>query len=293
VELLAGFQTGFGTLGLRLGFADYKSKVSQTDASITNSASSSAQQTQLSIGLHSGGLDLVLTLDPAGYQKLTEDANSQETSTKVKGGATTFDFRWLQSESSSSPYVTAKLVSREFKASGSTAGRDFSSKFSDQFMTLEGGYVAMKDVHGPRFYTGAQFLKNASKGPSITGTGATAAPSYAANDETAKLDTTVLSATMGGEATVMGGFGLMAGMSYVVYGDVVSKDNTTNQDIKVTKSFAETSDDTLWSLGAYYKVDALRIDASYGKEFLYKGPYLISGASTSPLLTKISASYAF
>ncbi len=81
-----------------------------------------------------------------------------------------------------------------------------------------------------------------------------------------------------------------------MFGDVTEKDNTTNLNEKKTYSFPETSDALLWSLGLYYKADALRIDASYGKEFLHNGPYIISGLSPTTdkaLFTKISASYAF
>lgn len=293
VEFLLGFDIGMGTLGVRLAYADYKSKADQSNTGVSSSAKSTAQQTQLSVGLHSGSFDVSVTVDPTSSQKESENTGGTETSTSLKGSNLGIDARWLGSDTESSPYLSGKLVSRSFKVSGSAAGRSISSKFSDQLIVVEGGYVAMRDATGPKLFTGVQLTQNSSKGPTITGTGASAVPSYTASDESAKLDTTVVTANLGGEATIYGGLGLMAGMNYVVFGDVTQKDNTTNQNIKVTRSFTETSDDTLWALGVFYKAEALRIDASYSKQFLHNGPYLISGAATAPLLGKISASYAF
>lgn len=204
------------------------------------------------------------------------------------------DGRWVANETASGPYVEASLKSRNFKASGTSGGRDFSGKFSDSVNSIEGGYVAVGG-NSSKLYTGVELLKSTSKGPTITtaAVGSKAIPSYLANDEQAKLDALVVSGTLGGEADIVGGFGMMAGMHYVMYGDMTATDNTTNKDAKATVSFPETSDSTLWALGAYYKAAALRLDASYSKQFLYNGPYLISGNQTSPMLAKISASYTF
>lgn len=295
IELLAGFNLGgAGTLGLRLSFADYKNKTSTQTGGVTDTTNKTAQQMELAIGFHTdsvGPLDIALTLDPTASQKNASTSNAVDSSTSVKGSSIMMlDARWLSTENASSPYVKAKILSRTFKATGTSGGRDFSAKFTDQVNTLEGGYVGMKDAKGPKLYTGLELVQSSSKGPSIAGT----VPSYTSNDEVAKINATVVNGTLAGEFDAAWGFGLMGGMKYVMFGDITEKDNTTNTNSNKTYSFPETSDAALWNLGLYYKADALRFDASYGKDFLHKGPYLISGLPTDgALLTKISASYAF
>ena len=296
IELLAGFNIGAGTLGLRLSFADYKNKSDTTTGGVTTTANQTAQQMELAVGFHTdaiGPFDLALTLDPTANQKRTNAANSSESSTSVKGSSImSIDGRWLSSDTSSSPYFKAKIMTRTMKASGSSGGRDFNGKFSDSVTALEGGYVGMQNVKGPKLFTGIALTQYSSKGPSVTGTGSKTVPSYLSNDESAKVDAMVVQGALSGEADVYGGLGMMAGMKYVMYGDVTEKDNTTNKDLKTVQSFPETSDAALWSLGVYYHVDALRVDASYSKDFLYTGPHFISGdAATPSLFGKISASY--
>ncbi|MCX6117867.1 MAG: hypothetical protein NT027_10010 [Proteobacteria bacterium] len=296
IEFLAGFNIGAGTLGLRLSIADYKNKTSTNVNNVSTSNDYTAQQAELAIGFHTdaaGSMDLALTMSPTANQKRGETANGTDSSTSVKGSSTAIDGRWLSSENESSPYVKAKLATRSMKATGRSGGRDFSSKFSDQVTSVEGGYVGLASANNAKLFVGAELMLTSSKGPSITGTGATAVPSYTANDESVKIDANVVSGTLSGEVDAAWGFGLMAGMHYVMLGDIVTKDNTTNQNIKKSISFPETSDSTLWSLGLNYKAGALRLDAEYKKEYLHKGPHFLAGNTTAPLLTKISASYAF
>lgn len=297
IELLGGFNLGAGTLGFRLSFADYKNKSDSTTSGVTTTANQTAQQMELAVGFHTdavGPLDVALTFDPAATQKRTDSSNNTETTTSVKGSSIfSADVRWLSTDTASSPYVKAKLATRTMKVSGASGGRDVSATYSDSFNSIEGGYVGMKNATGPKLFTGISLNQYSSKGPSVTGTGSKTVPSYTANDETAKIDAMAINGALSGEADVYGGLGLMAGMKYVMFGDITEKDNTTNKNLKTVKSFPETSDSVLWSLGVYYRADALRIDASYSKDFLYNTPYIVSGVATNPMLTRISASYMF
>lgn len=295
IELLAGFNIGAGTLGIRFSYADYKNKQDTQTGGVTTTTNQTAQQMELAVGFHTdavGPLDIALTLDPTEAQKRTDSANSTESSTSVKGSSIMLvDVRWLSTDTASSPYVKAKMLTRSYKASGTSGGRDFSGKFSDAVNTLEGGYVGIASNKTAKLFTGLELAQYSSKGPSVTGTGTKTVPSYLSNDESVKLDATVINGSLSGEADVAGGFGAMAGMKYVMFGDVTEKDNTTNKNLKTTVSFPETSDATLWSLGVYYKADALRIDASYAKDILYNGPNFISGNVTPNFIGRISASY--
>lgn len=132
-----------------------------------------------------------------------------------------------------------------------------------------------------------------SKGPTITGQGESAVSSHVTSDEKADIKATVIAGALSGEAEVGGGFGAMMGMLYVLFGDITENDNTTGRRVRSERTVTETSDSSLWSLGMFWRADTLRVDASYGKEFLHNGPYLISGNSTSPLFGRISARYAF
>lgn len=293
IEVLAGFDMGGSTLGFRLSMADYKNKKSTDANGVATDLNYTAQQVELAAGFHTGSLDVALTLSPTATQKRSETANGTDSSTALKGSTTAVDFRWLAAENTNSPYAKAKIATRAMKASGKSGGRDFSSKFSDQVIAVEGGYAAMTDAKGPNIFAGAELMQTSSKGPSVTGTGAAAVPSYTANDEAAKVDATVISGTLSGEVDAAWGLGLLAGMHYVMFGDITSKDNTANLNQKTVISFPETSDATLWALGLYYKADALRLDASYEKKFLHNGPFFFSGNPTSPMLTKISAAYTF
>jgi hypothetical protein len=230
-----------------------------------------------------------LTVDPLSIQKRSNSAAGVESSQSFKGKAYALDGRWIQSETASSTYAKARVATRSFDASA-TGAKDSSSKFTDQTVFLEGGYVAMRDAQGPKLFAGAQLIQSASKGPTYDKT--TNTGSFLNKDDSAKIDAVVLNGTLSGEAQVYGGLGLQAGMSYVMLGDISIKDKTTNTEVKSVKTFDETTDDALWSLGMFYKADALRLDASYSKEIYYNGPYIVTGIASSSFIGKISASYS-
>ena len=170
-EFLMGFNLGEGTLGLRLAFADYKNKSESTAAGVNSKTEFAAQQTQLGVGFHSGTLDVAVTLDPSANQKRSETANGADSSTSVKGSSFIVDGRWVEAENKTGTYAKGKIATRTFKASGTAAGKGFSGKFTDQMITLEGGYAAINDLKGPKLFTGVELMQNASKGPTVTGTG--------------------------------------------------------------------------------------------------------------------------
>ena len=251
---------------------------------------------EVGVGFHTnamGSMDVALTMSPTANQKRSETANGTDSSTTLKGTSTSIDFRWLATENASGPYAKANLATRSMKATGTSGGREFSSKFTDQVTAIEGGYAALSGANGPKLFVGAELMQTASKGPAVTGTGAATIPSYTSSDESAKINANVVSGTLSGEVDAAWGLGLMAGMHYVMFGDITAKNNTSNQNIKTVDSFPETSDAYLWALGLYYKADALRVDASYEKKFLHNGPHFLSGNQTSPMFGKISASYIF
>ena len=54
IELLAGFDIGAGTLGLRLSMASYRNKESADAAGVATNVEKTAQQTELALGFHTG-----------------------------------------------------------------------------------------------------------------------------------------------------------------------------------------------------------------------------------------------
>jgi hypothetical protein len=292
-ELMAAVDLSGSTLGFRLAFADFKNKSSSTTSNVTTEGSKTAQQYELGIGYSMPSMDIGLTLSPGLSQKVSDSSGPTESSTNVKGTSQRVDFRWVATENANSPYARAMISQRSAKVSGISGGKEFSSKFTDQIVSVEGGYCAVTAQDGPKLFAGTELMQSSSKGPTIAGVGSAAVPSYTSNDESAKINANVLSGTLAGEFDAAWGLGMMAGMHYILFGDITVKDNTSNKDSKVVQSFPETSDASLWSLGVYYKAKALRLDAAYEKKLLHNGPNFISGAKTEPMLTRISGSYSF
>lgn len=114
-------------------------------------------------------------------------------------------------------------------------------------------------------------------------------------DDTVSKSAKVLRASVSLETSATESFGVMGGMSYNIWGEVTTEDKVSSTDtVKTTESISETSDNTLWSLGMFYQVEKLRVDASYSKGFLYAGPYFISGddkGGNQPLFGKLSVTY--
>jgi hypothetical protein len=297
IEALLGFDMGGNVLGVRLAFASMKDNRKSTTAGVETNGKSSAEQVQIGLGFHTdapGSLDLALTVDPIATQKRSESSAGADSSVSVKGNmGLRLDGRWLASDKGSSPYVAGRISSRSYKVSYSALGQSKSSKFDDQIMAAEGGYAFHSTRNNAKLYTGAVLTKAESKGPTVSGIGAKTQLSFASKEDKAKLDSMFLAGTISAEADVWGSVGAMVGMHYILYGTQTLKDPTGDTEIKIEKTVDETRDSDLWALGIYYKVDTLRLDASYMKDFLYNGPYFISGNATKPMLTRISASYAF
>jgi hypothetical protein len=297
IEVFAGFSVAGGTLGFRASFASISNSTATTVAGVASKTINSAQHIQLATGFHTnsvGSLDVALTIDPAAAQKRSEVSGASTSETSIKGGGSMkLAGRWIASETTGGIYANGMLLSRTNKVSATAGGKGYSSKFTDQVITLEGGYAAVTAATGPKLFAGADLVNFSSKGPAVlSGNGGSTTPSYLTSTESARTSGNIFSGTMSGEANVAGGLGLMAGMKYVLYGNITEDDNTDNLHKKTVDSVAETSDAALWSIGLFYKADALRIDAQVKKDFLYNGPHFISGNSTAPLFGKIAATYA-
>ena len=293
-ELLAALPVGPGTLGVRLAYAAINATKKSTVLGVSNSAKKSADHIQLGLGFGMGTTDFFLTIDPKIKQSRSDTAGGATTSTNVTGKTSVeLGGRWLQSLETSGLYASGSILNRSMELKTSSAGTTKSAKFEDRDITLEGGYVALTRAKTANLYTGAVVSNVVSKGPSVTGIGEKLVSSHLTSDKRAEIKSTLFGGALSGEADITSGFGAMMGLHYILFGSTTESDDTTGQSIKTEKTFDQTSDAALWSLGAYFKADALRVDASYGKEFLHNGPYLISGATTKPLLGKISARYAF
>jgi hypothetical protein len=298
IEVFAGFSLAGGTLGFKLAFASRSDTAEDVTLNVASKTARSAQEIQFSTGFHTdaaGSLDIAFTMDPSSSQKYSKDSGSSSSEISIKGGgATKLAGRWIQSGTTGGIYANGSILTRSAKLSATSGGTDYSSKFTDQVITLEGGYAAVKTATGPKLFAGADVVRFSSKGPTIlTGSGGTSEPSYTKNGEAAKISGTISSATLSGEASVTSGVGLMAGMKYVLYGNITETDNTADLHKKTVDSVDETSDAALWSIGMYYQADALRVDAVVKKDFLYNGPNFISGNTTAPLFAKIGAHYMF
>jgi hypothetical protein len=295
IELLFGFGLSeTSALGLRLAYASYKSNQSSEDAGAVTKTESSADQLDIGVGYHSSdssALDVSATITALGNQKGTEKAGAAETSLSIKNDMKlSLDGRWLESYKQSGVYGAGTFMMRSATTTARVSGTSKSGKYSDQHIALEGGYNFVSEA--AKASVAAEIMKSASSGPTVTVGPDGPTFSFASNSEKKKIDTLQLNGKFGAEAmNLYGNFGLMAGMSYVVFGSQTSKDNTTGENLKIEKSVDETSDSSLWTLGAFYASDALRVDAVYSRNFLYNGPFLISGNSTSPWIGRISASY--
>jgi hypothetical protein len=299
VELLGAFKLGRDeAIGLRLGSASYQ-KSDKTDPGTGASETKiSAQQADLTLGLAlapaGGVLDVSATTHITAKQKHTETANDVESGTELKGkSAIDLTARWIGARDASAPYVGARVVSQSFKVATDSATVHESSSFSDTALALQGGYAVVSKPRNAKLFTGLSVAQTKSKGPTVAGTGTKAVPSYLARGDKATVKANLVNGELAGEGDVGGGFGAMVGLSYALYGTVTEQDNTTGKNEKSVVSIEETPDANLWSLGMYYRAEALRVDASYSKAFLHNGPYLIAGNQTSPLFGRLSVSYTF
>lgn len=296
VEFLFGMGLGGdSTLGFRLAYASYKNESHAEDVGIVAEESNSADQMEIGFGFHSSGsnaIDISATLTPSANQKASEKTGASETSLTVKGGTKVkFDARWLENEKQSGIYGAGSLMNSSAKATTAASGIEKDGKYTDQVMAAEAGYNFIAEA--AKATVAGEIVKSQSTGPTLTVSDAGVATfSFANNTEKAKYDTLQLNGKFGGEAAnLYSNFGLMAGMSYVIYGNQTRKDNTTGKNITIKKTINETSDSSLWTLGAFYGSGPLRVDAVYSRNFLYNGPFLISGNATSPWLARLSASY--
>jgi hypothetical protein len=98
----------------------------------------------------------------------------------------------------------------------------------------------------------------------------------------------------GAEALVTDNVGALAGLTYLVWGRLETKDKAAQGEPKYTTNLGETSDADLFALGLFYKREAFRVDASAAiKNFIHNGPNFITGGVTAPIIAQFAASYRF
>lgn len=298
IELLFGSKIdGSSSWAARLAIANDKDSEKGDTAGVESKDSYSADHVQLGFGYRmalEGVINFGLNLDVSAQQKHDVAVGGASTTHSIKG-KNNIDFKvlWLASEKSSGPYVEGQLGMRKFDAKASVGGSDKKSSFDESFAIVEGGYAYLPTQYPAKLYAGVAVMNSKSKGPTLTGTGAKAVPSYTASDDKLDIQALVTSAAFSGEGEIWNSFGAMVGVNYALWGNVREKDNISATKTKIERSVTETSDANFWSLGLYYTSTRLRVDASYSKSFLHNGPYFVSGNQTNPMLSRISASYAF
>jgi hypothetical protein len=289
----AGGRSGWGT---RLTYASYKNEQKATSGP-TDEDKYSADQLDLFFGYSTGEanhFDLGVGLGVLGTLKHSDDSGGVENSDSFKRGLElSLSGRHVARQSNGRSAYQLQLLNRSPKVEAKRGGTSESAKFNEMAALLKGGYTL---TPGKAVEVSADLglLYISSKGPVIDGgvgsSGSTAAtPSMLASDEDVKRKTTALFTTLALETPIAGGVGLLGGMQYTIWGTIKTDDPISETETEQTVT--QTSDFNLWSLGLFYELEALRVDATYRKAFLHAGPYFASGDETENPLMRISASY--
>jgi hypothetical protein len=293
----SGSPKGRGAWGLRLSYASFKDTTKDTGGG-SNTSKKSADQLDLFAGYSAGDanhFDVGVGLGILGTLKQSSDNGTVEDHDTFKRGLElSVAGRYLKSQTGGRSAVQLQFVSRSPKVESQRGTTSESGKFDEKAILLTSGYTLLpgKDVE---VSADASYLFLDSKGPVIaagTGAGQTVAASsslLSSPDDQIKRTTNALLTNMAVEVPISSGFGILGSMHYTIWGTIKTKDDISSS--KSEETITQTSDIDLWSLGAFYQVDALRVDASYKKNFLHSGPYLISGDATTDPLVRISASY--
>ncbi len=293
IDVLAGFALNDSdSFGLRLSMAKERAKVSSTTASTSTEQTTSA--TELGAGYSSVGgsaIDVGFSLLLSDDYKYADVTAGSKTGAELKAKATVIRGRWLASAKSSGLFAEGVLATRSSKATVTKANVDKTGKFSEQEMKASVGYVHAPEGQSTKMFASADLYKTSSKGPKASGNADTFASTLSTSSDAVKVDAQWINASLSGEGKFMDNFGAMFGTSYTLMGSVVEKDN-----LDKTKSEAEItspSDSNMWSLGLFWATEKARVDASFAKKLLHNGPYFVAGNTTSPMLTRISATVNF
>lgn len=293
--------------GVRLTLAGDTNEVSTTAATTKKNA----EQLDFAFGFHmpasTGRIDLGLALGILGkLENSTAPKTGDKTETTYDRGITArFSGRWVETQATTlKPYLKASLEYATPKLKVSAAGTTETKKSKDVGFDAQGGVlVAPNERTQLNAGAGAFFLQ--SEGPF-----ALAAPAGTAIEEALRAGTETVTPVLtgpratrkayglalnaGAEALVTESIGVLTGVNYMLWGRVVTKNKAGAGEPQYTTNLTETSDADLWSLGVFYKREALRFDAATAlKRFIHNGPHFITGTSTPNIVAWFAASYRF
>jgi hypothetical protein len=280
------------SVGLRLSTAKERLKTSTTTPSASTEQSANTMQLALGYSVHGAThLDFAFTMDAGDKYKYEKVTAGSKSGVELASSMKRLDGRWIANPDDSGYFANASFIQRSGKAKITTSGSQKDGSFSDQIILAGGGYAYAKKDTATKLFAGANIYKTTSKGPSSSGTGATATSSLLTSTEQVKVNAQWIDAALSGESKFYENIGAMFGTNYTVFGSY-KEDNA----ITKTKEEAEItspSDANLWSLGLFWATDKSRIDATMSKTFLHNGPHFVAGNTTSPLFGRIAATFNF
>lgn len=296
-EVSYGMKLGQNAAGITLGYATFESAKKASDGP-TDSTAGKAQQLDMTLGYTIGGnsnganrTDLGLRIGLLGkLEGSTETAAVKKTQSFERGTDISLIGRHIEKIDAGKVYVGGILAMRSPTAKADTGTVSKSAKFTEQELGLQGGFVFQPNQE-TLITAGLGALYMVSKGPILTVTNSVATPSFLADDGVVVRTTKIIVADLGTEAFLTTNFGFLMGLQYSLWGTKKTEDNLTAGHPTTEVSVPETPDAKLWSLGLAYRVDALRIDATFANAFLHNGPFFVTGAATPSTFAVISASY--
>lgn len=300
----------FGTdrgFGVRLTLAGDTNEVSTTGGK----ASQNAEQADLAFGYHmpvsTGRIDLGLSLGLLGKLENTTSPNvgTKTESTYERGVSARVSGRWVETQATTlKPYLKASLEYATPKLKATANGTTTSKKAKDLGFDAQGG-VLVSPNERTQLNAGAGVFYLQSEGPF-----ALAAPANTAIEDAVRAGAETVTPVLtgpratrkayglalnaGAEALVTESVGVLTGVNYNVWGRIITKNKAAAGEPKYTTNLTETSDSDLWSIGLFYKRDALRIDAATAlKRFIHNGPHFITGTATPNIVAWFAGSYRF
>jgi hypothetical protein len=293
--------------GLRVTLAGDTNEVATTAAKTKKNA----EQLDFAFGYHmpasTGRVDLGLSIGLLGKleNSTSPTAGAKTEASYERGISARFSGRWVETQATIlKPYVKASLEFATPKLKSTAAGTSETKKAKDVGFDAQGG-VLLTPNERTQLNAGAGLFYLQSEGPF-----ALAAPAGTAIEEALRAGTETVTPVFtgpratrkaygmalnaGAEALVTDSIGVLTGVNYMLWGRVVTKNKAAAGEPKYTTNLTETSDADLWSLGLFYKREALRLDAATAlKRFLHNGPHFITGASTPNIVAWFAASYRF
>ena len=299
-----GTDQGFG---LRLTLAGDTNEVTDTAKTVKKNAT----QFDLAGGYHmpvaTGRVDIGLSLGLVGNLNDTTSPKSgpKTERTYERGLSARASARWVEIQATvAKPYMKTAIEWSQPRVASDAGGVSASKKAKDLAFDVQGGAIVSPtervSLNGG---LGAFFLQ--SEGPFTL-----SAPKGTAIDTAIRNGTEIVTANLAGpratrtaygvalnggaEALVTDSVGVLAGVNYMVWGRISTKNKAAADEPKYSTNLPETADADLWSLGAYVKRDAFRFDAATAfKRFIHNGAYFVTGKATDNMVAQFAASYRF